>query len=231
MPRLHPATRFAVNQPQAVAPRAIPKPKKPKWRSKNWWMRQLHTWHYMSAAISLAAMLMFAVTGFLLNHSAAIEAKPVVTDRDGQLPAPLIAQLANPAGKDSPLPAAVAKAAKQAVGLDPSGRAVEWSDSDAYVAMPRPGGDAWLSIDRATGMITSEVTDRGWISYLNDLHKGRNAGPGWGWVIDVFAASCIVFSLTGLMLLHFLARNRPLTWPLVGLGLLGPILIAILFIH
>ncbi|GAA3254952.1 hypothetical protein GCM10020258_13050 [Sphingomonas yabuuchiae] len=75
--------------------------------------------------------------------------------------------------------------------------------------MPRPGGDAWVSIDRASGAITSERTDRGWISYLNDLHKGRNAGTAWFWFIDVFAVACIVFTLTGLLLLQMHARHRP----------------------
>ena len=119
----------------------------------------------------------------------------------------------------------------QAVRLNPTGRRGEWSDSDVYVALPRPGGDAWVSIDRASGKITAETTDQGWISYLNDLHKGRNTGGGWRLFIDVFAAACIVFCTTGLCLLQFLARNRPLTWPLVGLGVAIPILIVLLFIH
>jgi len=42
--------------------------------------------------------------------------------------------------------------------------------------MPRPGGDAWLSIETDSGVLLYERTERGWISYLNDLHKGRNTG-------------------------------------------------------
>lgn len=194
-------------------------------------MRQLHTWHYMSAALSLAGMLMFAVTGFLLNHAASIGAKPVVTDRSGQLAPSLLRMLTRPAKSDAPLPPQVAGAVRQEVGLDPGRHAGEWSDGEVYVAMPRPGGDAWVSIDRASGRISSEKTDQGWVSYLNDLHKGRNAGPAWGWFIDVFAGACILFSLTGLVLLKFLARGRPLTWPLVGAGLAMPVLLALFFIH
>lgn len=194
-------------------------------------MRQLHSWHYMSAAVSLAGMLLFAITGFTLNHAGSIGATPVVTTREGRLPPSLLRELARPAKADAPLPAAVAGAVRDAVRLDPAGHPAEWSDTDAYVALPRPGGDAWVSIDRASGRITSERTDRGWISYLNDLHKGRNAGDAWGWLIDVFAGACVVFSITGLFLLNFLARNRPLTWPLVGVGIGGPILLAIFFIH
>jgi hypothetical protein len=194
-------------------------------------MKQLHSWHWMSAAVSLICVLLFAITGITLNHAESIEAKPEVVSRAAKLPAPLLRRLDKPAGDKAPLPAAVAAGVAMAIGLDPAGRPAEWSDSEVYVAMPRPGGDAWVSIDRTTGAISAETTDRGWISYLNDLHKGRNAGAAWKWFIDVFAVACILFTTTGLLLLQILARNRKLTWPLVGLGLLIPIFIAILFIH
>jgi len=47
----------------------------------------------------------------------------------------------------------------------------------------------------------------------------------------VFAAACIVFTLTGLLLLQLHARHRPSTWPLVGFGLALPVAIALFFIH
>ena len=218
-------------EPALTGARTSGAPKKPKLKSRGWWMRQLHTWHYMSAAVSLIGMLAFAITGFLLNHGELVPATPVVAHKDAQLAPSLLAELKRPAASDAPLPGAVADAVDRAVHLDPAGRKGEWSDSDVYVALPRPGGDAWVSIDRATGKITSEMTDQGWISYLNDLHKGRNTGGGWRLFIDVFAAACIVFCVTGLCLLQFLSRNRSLTWPLVGLGLAIPVLTALLFIH
>lgn len=219
-----------VNQAPLAAPKSLKRPK-PKWKNKGWWMRQLHTWHYMSAAVALAGILMFAITGITLNHAASIGASPTVVSKQGMLPSPLLPALAHPKSNDAPLPAHVAKAVKAAVGVDPGAHAGEWSDAEVYVALPRPGGDGWVSIDRTTGKITSETTDRGWIAYLNDLHKGRNAGSTWFWLIDVFAIACLVFALTGLVLLQFLAKNRPLTWPLVGLGILAPFLIALFLIH
>ncbi len=194
-------------------------------------MKQLHSWHWISAALSLVGMLLFAVTGLTLNHAATIGATPVVTEQAAILPAPLRPLLSRSQAPDARLPSPVASAVAAATGLDPAGRAVEWSDTDAYVALPRPGGDAWVSIDRATGRLTAETTDRGWISYLNDLHKGRNAGTAWFWFIDVFAVACIVFTLTGLLLLQLHARHRPSTWPIVGAGLAIPVILAILFLH
>lgn len=211
------------------APSEGSRPKRKK--RHTWWLKQLHTWHWISAAVSLAGMLLFAVTGITLNHAASIEAKPVVTDRSATLPPELLAQLAHPASTSAPLPPAVADMVKRKVGLNPAGKPGEWSDAEIYVAMPRPGGDAWVSIDRASGDISAEVTTRGWISYLNDLHKGRNTGGAWSWFIDIFAGFCLLFTLTGLLLLQLHAKHRPSTWPLVGLSLAIPLILAILFIH
>jgi hypothetical protein len=97
--------------------------------------------------------------------------------------------------------------------------------------LPRPGGDAWLTIALESGALNHELTDRGWISYLNDLHKGRNTGNAWSWFLDVFSVMAIVFSLTGLCLLYMHSTNRPSTWPLVGLGVVIPLVLALLFIH
>ena len=176
-------------------------------------------------------MLLFAVTGVTLNHASSIGAKPVVAERSARLLPALLATLPAAPAADAPLPGPVAASVKALVGLDPAGRSAEWSDGEVYVAMPRPGGDAWISIDRASGRISAETTDRGWISYLNDLHKGRNAGAAWFWFIDIFAGACILFTLTGLLLLQLHARHRPSTWPVVLVGLAIPVIIAILFVH
>ena len=47
----------------------------------------------------------------------------------------------------------------------------------------------------------------------------------------MFAAACLVFSITGLFILKMHATQRPTTWPLVAFGLVLPLLLAILFIH
>jgi len=212
------------------AARRKPVPK-PWYRSRGWWLKQLHSWHWMSAALSLAGMLLFAITGITLNHAGTISASPQTISLSAQLPSPMLAQLAHPASDTAPLPVTVAAEIDARLGLDPSGKPGEWSDGEVYVALPRPGGDAWVSIDRTSGAVTGEVTDRGWISWANDLHKGRNAGSAWGWFIDIFAGACILFTLTGLFLLYMHAKPRPLTWPLVGLGLIAPLLIVLIFIH
>lgn len=217
----------------ARSPRTVPVSNR-----RAFWLKHLTRWHWISSAVSLVAMLLFSLTGVTLNHAALIEAAPRVTTKEGRLPAALLPQVTvaeptdAPAAKDTrPVPDAVAAWIASTLDVPVAGREAEWSEGELYVSLPRPGGDAWLSVDRETGDVKYERTDRGWISYLNDLHKGRNTGEAWRWFIDFFALACIVFCLTGLVLLQVHAGNRPTTWPLVALGLVLPLLLAMLFIH
>ncbi|WP_025587506.1 PepSY-associated TM helix domain-containing protein [Sphingomonas sp. UNC305MFCol5.2] len=207
-------------------------PAKVKRSRKSFWLKQLHMWHWMSSAVSLIGLLLFAITGFTLNHAAEIEATPKSVERAAQLPPALLARVKPDDASDSkkPLPADVAKFVGEKLEMPTAGDA-EWSIDTVYLALPRPGGDGWISIDRETGAVTSEVSSRGWIAWLNDLHKGRNAGPVWKWFIDIFVLACVVFTLTGLVLLWMHSRHRKSTWPLVAAGLVVPALLAIFFIH
>jgi uncharacterized protein len=196
------------------------------------WLKQLHQWHWISSALCLIGMLLFAVTGFTLNHAGQIEARPQTVHRNAQLPEALLRAIAgDDERKGVAVPEVIVDWVRTALDVDIAGRSGDLSADELYVSMPRPGGDAWLSIDRESGKVEYERTDRGWISYLNDLHKGRNAGPAWGWFIDVFALACVIFSVTGLLLLKMHAAQRGATWPLVAFGLLLPLLLALIFIH
>ena len=204
-----------------------------------YWLKKLHEWHWISSAICLIGMLLFAVTGFTLNHAGQIEAKPKVETREAQLPANLLEKLqqaqkqsAQAASKDVvTLPADIEGWLAQQIKVSAKGFAVEWSEEEAYVPLPRPGGDAWLRVDMNDGAVEYETTDRGWISYLNDLHKGRHAGAAWSLFIDLFAIGCLVFCITGLLILKMHAQRRPMTWPMVGLGFVLPVLLVLLLVH
>ncbi|MBK0024895.1 PepSY-associated TM helix domain-containing protein [Stenotrophomonas sp. S48] len=200
-------------------------------QSRGFWLRTLHQWHWISSAVCLIGMLLFAATGLTLNHAAKIEAKPQVQNQQLELPQAVLAQLGTREDGNAPIPRPARQWLDQQLGIAIGGRPAEWSPEEIYLSLPRPGGDAWLSIDRETGAVEYESTSRGVVSYLNDLHKGRNAGPAWGWFLDLFAVACLVFCITGLFLLHLHARQRRMTWPLVGLGLMIPLLIALLLIH
>ena len=198
---------------------------------RGYWLRTLHQWHWISAAVCLIGMLLFAVTGITLNHAAQIEAKPVVVHINDTLPATLLKTLPARTSGNAALPARINDWLRQKHGIVADAREAEWSEDEIYLSMPGPGRDAWLSIQRADGALEYEKTTRGTLAFLNDLHKGRNTGTAWAWFIDLFAGACVVFTATGLCLLWLHGRQRRATWPLVALGLLIPLLLALLFIH
>lgn len=194
--------------------------------------RALYRWHWISAAISLIGMLLFAFTGVTLNHASQIEGRANVRSVEVDIPAPLLDAIRAEAEQDAPqLPPRAQRWLEQQLGLELHAVNAEWDEPELYLSKPRPGGDAWASLDLDSGVLIAEVSDRGWIAYLNDLHKGRHTGAAWRWFLDLFALACIVFCLTGLWLLALQAERRPGTWPLVGLGLVLPVLLLLILVH
>ena len=198
------------------------------------WLRTLHQWHWISSALCLLGLLLFTITGFTLNHAGQIPADPKTRTAQQSLPPSVLAKLQDVATQTearAPLPPPLRAFLSDGFDLRIGMREAEWSADEIYLSLPRPGGDAWVAIDLTSGEVEYERTERGWIAYFNDLHKGRNTGPAWRWFIDVFALACLVFSITGLWLLKLHAKQRGLTWPMVGLGGLVPLLIVLLLVH
>ncbi len=232
MPEGSDTARAVSEADKLAAEKAAKKAHKKKVR-RLFWMTQARIWHWVTGAATLIAMLGFSITGITLNHAGQIESTPVVVETAAVMPPEILVQLGEaPAeGETAILPKPVADWLEKETGATVSRKAGEWSDTEVYVGMPKPGGDAWLSIDRETGDVVYENTDRGVVSFLNDLHKGRNTGPVWYWFLDIFSVAAILFCLTGLVLLWMHAPRRAQTWFIVGGGLLVPAVIAIFLIH
>lgn len=201
-------------------------------------LKQLYQWHWISSAICLVGMLMFSVTGITLNHASQIEATPTVNRQELVTPVALNQQLQQLAQQEKSstthqaLPNNVEQWLINQQGIRLSSESqIEWSEDEVYISLPKAGGDAWARFSLADGQFEYESTDRGVISLLNDLHKGRHTGVAWQWFIDIFAVACLVFSLTGLFILQQHARRRPMVWPLLGTGLVVPALLVIFFVH
>jgi len=198
----------------------------PRWRA--WLWNQLRTWHWVSSAVSLAGMLLFAFTGITLNHAGALKAKPRLKMTDGTAPRGVVDALASP---DQKKQAEAAAWFRSALDFDFGRAQKERQGMEILASLPRPGGDRWVTVDLVSGTFHMEDTDRGWIALLNDLHKGRNTGRAWSLFLDVFAGACVLFCLSGLGLLAMHARRRPMTWPAVFAGILIPGLLALWLVH
>lgn len=197
-------------------------------------------WHWISAAFALVGMLLFAITGITLNHAADIKVTPEVQVIEVELPVTLVTALKKRAEKavdgkvdaDTSVPKSLSLwlAKTHAVQLSSNAQA-EWSQDELYIVHAGPGSDTWLAVDFYSNLLTYESTDRGWIAYFNDLHKGRDTGIAWGWFIDFFALVCVIFCVSGLLLLCRQAGHRWMTWPITALGVVAPAVLLLLFVH
>ena len=58
----------------------------------------------------------------------------------------------------------------------------------------------------------------GLVAVMNDLHKGRDSGKVWGWMIDLSAVLMVLVSVTGMALIFFLSKRRVSGLVVAGLG-------------
>jgi hypothetical protein len=81
-------------------------------------------------------------------------------------------------------------------------------DSQGSIAFKGPGYAADLSFDVTTGAYKLSINEAGLLAAMNDVHKGRDTGSGWKWVIDVAGGLLVVVALTGLGIQLFLRKRR-----------------------
>lgn len=197
---------------------------------KNRWKKQLHTWHWISSAVSLICMILFAITGITLNHAKDLEAQPEVVNIQHTIPENIRLELV------AQIPSQILPAQLMAWLMqhdiddtDLLSGDGEWSEYDVYLQKPYPGGDMWLSIDFESGELVFNDTDRGLIAWLNDLHKGRNTHPVWIAFLDLFSVATLVFCITGLLLLQVHSKRRPSTWYITAAGIVVPGLVILFY--
>lgn len=194
------------------------------------WLYHIRQWHWISSAISLVGLLLFAVTGITLNRADLIKSQAEIIHWEKDLPADLPALTAEQQ-RQKQLPPSWRAWLTRETDYRISHQVSEWDDGEIYLALPSPGADAWVSIDSESRRVTFEARHRGAIAFLNDLHKGRHTGEVWRWFMDIFALACVVFSVTGLFLLIYYQKQRKTTWAVAGTGLVIPVVLILLFIH
>jgi hypothetical protein len=162
--------------------------------------RWLHI--YLSMA-SFAILLFFAVTGLTLNHAERFSVRQRITQIKGRVKSDWIK--AEDAAVDK---LAVVEHLRQAHGIKGALSDFRLDESEAAVSFKGPGYAADAFINRETGEYELTETRSGLVAALNDLHKGRDTGRAWSWLIDASAVLMTLVSLTGLVLIWFVKRRR-----------------------
>jgi hypothetical protein len=163
-------------------------------------VRWLHT--YLSL-VGFAALLFFAITGITLNHAGWFESggeRKRTWDVD--VPRELLAADAEPDEN------AFAEWLRRAAGVH--GDVYDFfADSDRIsIVLKGPGYSVDADVDVAKARASVRETRLNAWAVLDDLHKGRDSGAAWAWVIDVSAVVMAIAALTGLWLLFYVKRRR-----------------------
>lgn len=160
--------------------------------------------HIYGSMISFAIVLFFSVTGLTLNHPDSFGGGPVTKQDKGKLTVSWVNT------KDT---AAIAKLPvveyfrnKHAV----KGAVTDFRIDDAQcsVSFKGPAYQADVFINRSTGEYDLTQTSTGLVGFINDLHKGRDTGKVWSWVIDISAILMVLISASGLILLLYIKKKR-----------------------
>ena len=168
--------------------------------------------------LCVGGMLIYAISGILLNHIHDFNSNYRIVKDSYQLPAEVTANALTPSGVQAVL---------DAVG--------ESRQADA-VFQPDPGSlhifieGSVVEVDLGRGTVVYErVAERPVLKGMNDLHLNR-AGRLWTWMADIYAVALSLLALTGLFVL---TGKQGITgrgaW-LMGMGIVIPVALAAIFL-
>ena len=156
--------------------------------------------HIYTSMVSLLVVLFFAATGVTLNHPAWL-----ATERTEEVSGTLPASWKTAKGIDWLV---VAEHLRVTNGVRGTVADRREDDREGSLTFRAPGYSADCFIDVETGSYRLSVSYQGAIGVINDLHRGRDAGSAWAWLIDVAGVFLVFLSLTGLGLLFYLRKVR-----------------------
>jgi hypothetical protein len=156
--------------------------------------------HIYTSMVSLLVVLFFAGTGVTLNHP-----DWLAGERTEELTGTLPAAWKTAKGIDWLV---VAEHLRTAHGVHGTVSDRREDDREGSLTFRAPGYSADAFIDVHDGSYKLTVAYQGAVGVLNDLHRGRDSGSAWAWLIDVSGIFLVFLSLTGLGLLFYLKKVR-----------------------
>lgn len=167
---------------------------------------KLSRWlHIYLSMVSFAVVLFFSFTGLTLNHPTWFGGdKQIIVKNKGKL---------NQKWVNNPDTSKIAKLEiveflRKTYDVKGLVSEVRVDDYEVSVSLKGPAYSCDAFINREDGTYEVSEVKMGIMAVMNDLHKGRDSGKGWSWVIDISAAFLILVSLSGLILLCFIKKKR-----------------------
>lgn len=189
---------------------------------------KLSRWlHIYLSMVSFAIVLFFSVTGLTLNHPTWFGGdKQIETKYNGKLNINWVNN--SDTNKIAKLEIVEFFREKHSAKGFVSDIRIDEGEISLSLKGPAYGFDAF--IDRTNGDYEASEIKMGAVGVMNDLHKGRDSGSSWAWVIDISAIFLILVSLSGLILLLFMKKRRVAGLVSGVIGLIICYLIYVIFV-
>lgn len=183
--------------------------------------------HIYLSMVSFTILLFFAVSGLTLNHADWFTSgKEVVTKDSGNVNVKWVNQ--PDTTKINKLQLVEYFRNKHQIKGALSDFRID--DRECSMTFNGPGYIADSFVDRETGKYELTVTRLGVFAVINDLHKGRDSGKAWSWIIDISAVLMTLVSISGIILICFIKKKRLSGFILVAVGTIACYLIYKLFV-
>jgi hypothetical protein len=179
-------------------------------------MAALFRWlHIYLSMVSFVIVFFFAVTGLTLNHANKFVKIHAITEKGK-----MNAAWTNSADTNRIDKLHIVEYLRETHRIRAALGELLIEDNQIDVPFRGPGFSADAYINRDNGTYELRTTSLSFVGFLNELHRGRDAGPVWSVVIDVAAVSLALVSLTGMVLMLYLKKKRLSGLLVAALGLL-----------
>jgi hypothetical protein len=177
--------------------------------------RHVHAW---LSAFAFLALTFFAGTGLLLNNPNWFSTPSKDINLQVTIPTSVLSKartLENPA----PLLLDTVRILSKDQTLLGSFKSSDLVDGEVDIRLQGAKGHTDMSIPLDTGLTNITVTPESTLDTLKNLHRGKNVGAVWKWVIDISAIVILTLSFAGYALFFSLRKRKTISLWLTGLCL------------
>jgi hypothetical protein len=160
--------------------------------------------HIYLSMVSFLIILFFAVTGLTLNHADWFDGKEQIKKSTGKVQLKWV----NVQDTTRIAKLEIVEQLKRDNNIHGDISDFFIDDNQCTISFKGPGYSADAFIDRHTAEYKLTETRLGLFAVMNDLHKGRDTGKRWSYLIDIAAIFMTLVSLTGIVMICFMKKKR-----------------------
>lgn len=191
--------------------------------------------HIYVSMFGLLSVLFFSVTGITLNHPDwFFEGAQSLTHESGEMNLDWVGVPEEIEGDgesaDDVARLEVVEFLRATHGIKGALAEFTVDEFECAVTFKGPAYSADAYIDREDGTYTLTESYAGFVAVMNDLHKGRDAGTAWKWLIDISAVILTLASATGLVLMIYLKKRRRTGLITAVVGAVALVVVYVIFV-